>query len=194
MTLRLITDATVEPVTLSEARLWCRIDADDTSEDALLTMLITSARQRAEHETGRSFISQTWERVVDAFPEVELELGQPPVISITSITYIDEDGTEQTLSSAAYVLDSATGPGFVLPAEGYEWPATLDTANAVTVRFVSGFGADAAAVASPIKQWMQMHIATAWKFRESVASGANVAELPNRYVDGLLDRYRTWGA
>jgi uncharacterized phiE125 gp8 family phage protein len=193
MTLKLITDATVEPVTLAEARLWCRIDPDNTAEDAMLQMLITSARQRAEHLTGASFIAQTWERVIDAFPEVEIELGNPPVISITSIKYIDEAGTEQTLNPLAYVLDKDNHPGWALPAEGYEWPTTLDTANAVRVRFVAGFGTTAADVAAPLKQWLQMQVATGYKMREQFVTGVSLTELPSSYVDRLLDRYRNWG-
>lgn len=194
MTLRLITDATVEPVTLAEARAWCRIDADDTSEDALLSALITSARQVAEHETGRVFLLQTWERVVDAFPEAEIELAPREVIAISSIKYIDTAGAEQTLAPSAYVLDRDSEPCFALPAVGYEWPDTLDTANAVRVRFTAGYGSAATSVGRPLWQWMQMHIATAYKMRETVATGASVAELPSRYVDRLLDPYRSWGA
>lgn len=192
MSLKLITDATVEPVTLAEARLWCRIDPDNTAEDALLQMLITSARQRAEHLTGRSFISQTWERVVDAFPLVEIELGNPPLISITSIKYIDPAGVEQTLDPAAYTLDKDNSPGWALPAEGYEWPETLDTANAVRVRFVAGFGATAAEVAAPLKQWIQMQVSTGYQFREQLVSGSSLLEIPSSHVDRLLDRYRDW--
>jgi uncharacterized phiE125 gp8 family phage protein len=193
MTLRLITDATVEPVTLAEAREWCNLDADDTSGDANLTKLISAARRLAEHKTGRSFLLQTWERVVDAFPDAELELAPREVIGITSVKYIDTAGTEQTLDSAAYVLDSDSEPCFVLPAVDTEWPETLDTANAVRVRFTVGFGSSAADVGEPIWQWMQMHIATAWKLRESAVTGISVNEIPGRYVEGLLDPYRYWG-
>lgn len=192
MTLRLITDATVEPVTLAEARVWCNIDADDTEGDANLTKLIAAARRLAEHKTGRKFLLQTWERVVDAFPSVELELAPREVIEIVSVKYIDTAGTEQTLDPANYVLDKDSEPCFVLPAVDTEWPETLDTANAVRVRFTTGFGSAASSVGEPLWQWMQMHIATAWKLRESAVTGIRVNEIPGRYVDGLLDPYRSW--
>jgi len=140
MTLKLITAPAIEPVTLAEAKVQCRVDTDLTAEDDLLSALISTAREMAEHEIGRALINQTWERVLDAFPAAEIELGMPPVSSIVSVTYIDAAGDSQTLASAAYTLEPDLLPGWLLPAEGYEWPDTLDTANAVRVRFVAGYG------------------------------------------------------
>lgn len=194
MTIKLIAAPATEPVSRADAKLWCRIDAADTTEDALIDMLIASARIRAEHITGRSFLSQTWERVIDAFPEVELELGVPPVMSISQITYVDAAGAVQTLAPTAYVLDADQEPGWALPAQGNEWPVTLlDTANAVRVRFISGYADSSNKICAPLWQWMHMQIATAWQFRSQIVAGMTIAELPGRYVDRLLDPYRIWG-
>ena len=46
MPLTLITDATVEPVTLDQAKVQCRVDDDITTDDDLLQTLITAARQQ----------------------------------------------------------------------------------------------------------------------------------------------------
>lgn len=193
MTLRLITAPAAEPVTLAEARAQVRSDPDDTTDDTLLTALIAAARQAAEHLTGRALITQTWERVADAFPPVELELGRPPVQSITSVTYIDTAGTSTVLDPSAYALDDITPPGFVLPAYGTVWPSTLDTPNAVKVRFVCGYGADGDAVPMAIKRWMLLRIGTLYKFREEVAAGVSTSELPSAYTERLLDPFRVWG-
>jgi uncharacterized phiE125 gp8 family phage protein len=189
MTLKLITAPATEPVTLAEAKAQCRVDASD--EDALITALIAAARQEAEHALGRALITQTWERVIDAFPEAEIELGMPPVASIVSVSYVDTAGNTQSLSAAAYLLDGDREPGWLLPAAGYTWPSTLDTANAVRVRFTAGYG-NAAAVPQAIKTWLLMRIATLYKFRESSVLGVSVTEVPGRYTDRLLDPYRVW--
>lgn len=190
MTLKLITAPATEPVTLAEAKVHLRCG---DGEDALLGVLIQAAREHAEHQIGRALITQTWERVIDAFPAAEIELGMPPVSSVAQITYTDTAGTEQTMSAADYSLDADTAPGWVLPAVNTEWPDTLDTASAVRVRFVCGYGA-ASAVPAAIKSWMLLRIGTLYKLREEVVTGKSLAEIPGGYVDRLLDPYRVWGA
>lgn len=192
MTLLKITEPSVEPITLAEAKLHLRVD--HSTDDDLITELIQTAREEAEKVLGRSLITQTWERRLDAFPASEIQLGWPPVQSITSVIYVDGDGTEITLDAEDYTLDSSTEPGYVLPSRTQEvWPVTLDVVNAVRVRFVAGYGSSGASVPASIKTWMKIQIGTAYKLREAVAIGVSVSEIPNRWVDGLLDRYRIWG-
>lgn len=190
MTTKLITGPAVEPISLAEAKAHLRVDSD--AEDALIGLLIASARQAAEHETGRALITQTWELVLDAFPSAEIEIPAAGVASIASVKYLDGAGDEQTVSASAYVLDAESVPAYVLPASGYEWPGTADSANAVRVRYVAGFGAAAADVPASIRHWMLLHIGTAYAQRESVAAGVPVAELPGRYHAALLDPYRVY--
>lgn len=192
MTLKQITAPGLEPLTLAEVRNWCRVDEDDTSDDADLLGLITAMRVQAEHETGRSFLSSTWERVLDAFPPVELELAAQPVQQVVMVRYLDPAGAEQTLPPEAYVLDDVSSPAFVLPAAGQAWPATHDGINTVRVRFVQGWGSPSNPLCAPLRLWMRMQIEAAYKLRGAIAAGHSVAELPNRYVERLLDSYRVW--
>ena len=76
----------------------------------------------------------------------------PPLRSITSITYRDEDGTAATFDAANYRVDTATEPGRVVLAPGADWPSVaLDSSNPITVRFVAGY-ADAGDVPGMAKQ------------------------------------------
>jgi uncharacterized phiE125 gp8 family phage protein len=189
MSLTLITAPASEPVTITEAKLHLRVDGTD--DDTLITALIQAAREQAEHQVGRALITQTWERVLDAFPPAEIELGMPPVIGISSVTYIDTAAASQVMDSADYTLDADRLPGWLLPAYGEDWPNTLDTTNAVRVRFVAGYGA-AADVPAGIRSWILLRIGTLYKHREEISAGVSVAELPSGYVDRLLDPYRVW--
>jgi uncharacterized phiE125 gp8 family phage protein len=182
MTLKLITAATTWPVTRAEAKNQCRIDADLTADDARIDMLIEAATMAAEHELGdRALMTQTWERVLDEFPCVAIELGKQPVSSIVSVKYIDATEVEQTLSSASYSHDTDTDEGlWLLPAIGTSWPSTLDTANAVRVRFECGYGA-AEDVPAAIKTWILLQIEHAY-----------VRKQPPEWVDRLIDRYRVY--
>lgn len=189
MTLKLITGPATEPVTLAEARAQCRVDPDDTSEDSLLESLIAAAREQAEHILGRALITQTWERVIDAFPPVEIELGMPPVLTVESVKYLDEGGDLQTIDSANYVLDNDdNAQGWVLPVADYDWPDTYDGANAVRVRFTCGYGT-ASDVPASVKHWMLVRVASLYKHREET-SGQAVNAIPESLTERLLDRFR----
>lgn len=187
MTLRLIAAPGTEPITRAQAALYVKQDGSDDND--ILDLLITTARGEAEHLLGRALIQQTWERVLDCFPWAEIELGMPPIASITSVKYTDTAGAEQTFDANGYVLDSARIPGWVLPADGYSWPATADTVNAVRVRFVCGYGTNATDVPAPIRTWISMRVATLYDYRQDVAAGVSVAQLPSRHMDRLLDPY-----
>lgn len=194
MGLRLLTVIGAEPVTLAEAKAVCRVDADITADDAMITGMIKAARGQAEQITCRTIVRAQWERSLDAFPEGGIELAWPTVETINSIAYVDAAGALQTLSSALYTLDGREDPGWAMPAEGADWPATLDTANAVRVTFTARWlegGTDACP--EDIRSWIMMRVATLYKFREHVAAGVSVAELPREHGMGLLDRWVWYG-
>jgi uncharacterized phiE125 gp8 family phage protein len=182
MSLKLITEPVSEPVTLAEVKLQCRIDGND--DDAMLTSLITSARQSCEHILNRSLMAQTWELVLDAFPNVDIILRNPPVQSITSIKYIDAvTANEVTLATNKYSLDKDSEPSWVNLAYGAEWPDTLPVANAVRVRYVAGY----TAVPEAIKNWIKLAVKEMY---DGCATGETVSL--NNFMPSLLDRYRVW--
>ena len=183
MPMRLITPPAAEPLTVYEARAHLRLDETDTSEDAALGEAIQAAREAAEHETGRALLEQTWETTADYFPVGGIELGRPPVQSITSITYRDSAGAQQTLAPSAYTLDDTVQPAEAVPVVA--WPTGTD----VRVRFVAGYGDTAAAVPAGIKRWMKLRIGTLYAQREDV-SDKQLTPVP--HTDRLLDPYRTW--
>ena len=190
MALRLIEPPAQTPVTLAQAKAHCRVDGND--EDTWFAVALAAAAAAAEHELSRALVNQTWEAVFDAFPAGGIRLNRPRVQSVVSISYIDAAGAGALMEPEDYVLDAVQMPGYVLPAAGKAWPATYPTANAVRVRFVCGYGPTGASVPATVIQWMLMHIGTAYRNREMVAQGVSISELPNRYVDALLDSERTW--
>lgn len=189
MGLKLHTAAASEPITLAQLKAQCRVDTSD--DDAVLTLAIAAARAKAENYTGTAIISQIWEQTLDAFPEAEIELLKPPVTTINAVTYIDANGAAQTLSSDAYALDASTFPGWLLPAYDTSWPDTRDQANAVTIRYTTGY-ADAAAVPGDMRAWLLMTAAFIYAQREVMVLGGKVAEIPSRFCDSLLDPYRVF--
>ena len=185
--LKLITAPTAMPITLDEAKLHARVEA--SADDTLITALIAAAQEEAEHITGRALVTQTWEQVLDAFSD-SMELGLAPVTSISSIKYLDSTGAEQTLASTVYdLIDEAFPPRVVLKT-GQSWPATYSAADAVRIRFVAGYGSAGSDVPAAIRAWMQVRVASLYAQREAVIAGVSIAEIPGRFLDGLLDPYR----
>lgn len=179
---KLNTPPSAEPLDLAEVKLHCRVDHD--AENALLTALIAAARQQAENRTGRALITQTWELIGDEPPCHEILLPRPPVSAVTSFSYIDPDGVTRDYTD--YRLDKDAAPAAILPAYGSTWPVTRCTPGAVRIRCTCGYGADAAAVPAPIRQWMLLQVGHWYANREAVGD-ARLAPLP--YVDGLIDPY-----
>jgi uncharacterized phiE125 gp8 family phage protein len=176
----------LEPVTVEEARLFCRIDG--TGEDDLLASLITASRQDAEVLLQRSLITQGWRLVLDAFPNSAIALERGVVQTLESITYLDMHGSLQTLAPADYATDFSGCPGRITPAFGKSWPATLAQIAAVSIDYTAGFGPTAADVPEGIKRWIKIRVATVYAHREEVATSGGSA--PHFFVAGLLDAWR----
>ena len=193
MALKLITAPAAEPVSTSEAKSHLRVDT--TADDTYIGTLITVARQNVESHLRRALISQTWEVVLDAFPAGVIRLPKPPLASVTSIKYTDDEGNESTYSSANYVVDSDTEPGRVVLKSGQTWPAVpLAAANGVRVRYVAGYGAAGSNVPQAIRQAILLVIGSLYENREDVlvAQGVSIGVLPFGVV-ALLAPYRIYG-
>ena len=161
------TDATTEPVTVAEMKQQLIIDSSFTDDDTLIEAYIGAARLQCEAYTGISFINTTWTETVDYFPagrEIWLSVGN--VSSVTSIKYIDSDGNEQTFDSSKYIVDTNGNRCRVVLAYGESWPTSRMQANAVTIEYVSGFGAAASDVPEAVKIAIKLSAAYLYEKRE----------------------------
>jgi uncharacterized phiE125 gp8 family phage protein len=185
---RRTTEPTAEPLSVSEALAHLRVDEGE--ENDYVRSLIRTARMNAENRTERTLMPSTWTLRLDAFPVCDaglIELRQPPVTAVTSVTYIDADGNTQTVPTADYVLDTFSEPGRLLPVD--KWPLAASRPGAVTVVYTAGY-ASAAAVPAPIKHWMLLALTDLYELRQR--SGEKPA-LPHDFADSLLAEYRVLG-
>lgn len=192
---RVITPPAVEPVSLVQAKAWCRVDTDDTSQDAVITMLIKAMREYAENITRRAFVERTLELTLERFGG-EIELPRAPLISVDWIKYYDVNGDLQTLSAALYEVNTYEQPGEVRPIATASWPATGLVYNAVQIRYRAGYAENGESgsptdlaynVPAAVKVWMQARLATLYEHREQMIVGATVNPIPRNFADGLLD-------
>lgn len=184
MTFVVVTPPTVEPVTLAEVKAHCRVSGSASDDE--LNAFIVSARMQAEQELRRYLITQTIDAYYDSFPNF-FEL--PPLQSVTSITYLDDNGDSQVLATSQYRVDAVSTPARITPAYGVSWPSTYGVTNAVTVRFIAGYG-DYSSVPQCIKQWIKLQVSNAYDNRTPVTIGGSMSTMPNQFVGGLLDPER----
>jgi len=178
MALVLVTGPATEPVSKEDAKAHLRVDGTD--DDAYITALIVTARRHVEAILRRALMPQTWKLVLDSWPDDVLKLPKPPLTSVSSVAYLDEDGESQTFASANYVVDTNSEPGRLTLAKGASWPSgELYTLGAVQIQFVAGY-ADADAVPQEYKQAILLLAGHFYENREAVvaAQGANIQELP----------------
>jgi len=180
-------DAGTEPVTLTEAKLQCRVESGVSEDDALITSLIIAARNYIEGVTSRSLITQTWELVLDTFPSAgEIKLYKEPILTITDVTTYDEDDASTVMSTSAYRFDKYRGR--ITLVDGYSWPSDLRSHNAVIITFTAGYGAAASNVPQAIKQAALLLVAHWYVNREAVVE-ESLAIIPVG-VASLLSQYK----
>ena len=168
--MRLITPPATLCVPVAAAKAHLRVDHD--LDDAHIEDLIRAATEHLDGWSGvlgRALEAQTWELALDAFPDGAIRLPLGPVASVTSVIYADPAGAEQTVDPGAYVLDAQSVEGWVVPIDG--WPATMETVNAVRVRWVAGTGTPRAA-----RQAILLLVGHWYAHREAVGEAA--VELP----------------
>lgn len=164
---KVTTAPTEEPLTLAEAKLNLRVD--HTADDDLITAIIVVARQWCESFQNRSYVTQTITLKMDKFPCCgdydEIVVPRPPLQSVTSIKYVDEDGAEQTLSSDVYDVDTYSEPGRIGLANSQSWPGVRGDLNGIEVIYIAGYG-DADDVPDRFKRAMHLIIAHLYEHRE----------------------------
>tara|TARA_R110000868_G_scaffold29889_25_gene111156 strand:+ start:3717 stop:4304 length:588 start_codon:yes stop_codon:yes gene_type:complete len=187
-----LTEATApaaEPLSTAEAKAHLRVDVAD--DDDLIDRIIGAARRQAETFTGRALIGQTWDLDLDCFPGWTIDVPKPPLQSVSQIEYLDADGVSQVLSSSLYRVDARRQPGRITPAYGEVWPVTRGTTNAVTVRFVAGYGAAGSDVPEDIRQAMLLIVGDLYEHREETITGTIVGRIP-RSASALLHPYKVY--
>lgn len=187
MALRLITPPSAEPLTVAEAKQ--HMNVTHTADDGYIATLIVAARMHLDGDKGvlrRALSPQTWELVLDRFPD-DILVPLPPLRTVDIVSYTGEDGVQQTLAPDQYTVDNVNEPGWVIAGKN-GWPKTGDYVNAINVTFTAGYDV----VPAPIKAAMLFMIGHLYENREDVVIGLPVAKLPNG-SEMLLAPYKVYG-
>jgi len=178
-------------VDLAAAKIHLDITSSDTSHDLKITTLLLVATRKVENDTQRSLLSRTLKCVLDRFPiNRHIDLEFPPVLEVQSVTYIDANGAEQTLSPSTYVVaKEGTNKARVCLKQSEYWPITSEDPESVTVNYTAG-AARVDDVEPELFQAVMLLISLFWTNKVPVSSDQHY-EVPMNY-DWLIGPFRAW--
>ncbi len=105
------------------------------------------------------------------------KLPNPPLIAVSSITYIDPSGNVQTLDPSTYTVDADSEPGRITPSTGLSWPATKPVIDAVVVNYTAGYGTAGTNVPETY-QLAILQLAAHWYTNRASVSPGALNEVP----------------
>jgi len=175
------------PITLQQVKEWTRIK--DNISDAELSGLIQAATGSAESLMNRPIINRSYTQTMDFLPSV-IELLQVKVQSVTSITYLDTDGNQQTLAADQYRIDfgSLYKKATIEPAHSITWPNTRNVSGSIIITYVAGFGVDLNSVPADVQQAIAYLVGHYYDTRDIVGENAMIPETAH----DILLRHRAY--
>lgn len=175
-----------EPITLDQAKMHLHVVGFD--EDSYISGLITAARQMAEGRLNRTLLQR---QLVTKFyaRDSSFYLPRPPVVSVDTVSYVDNDGAEQIVDVTGYRLEGSEVPRLFASRDA-TWPHLLSDVGEFTVRYTAGYAEGE--VPQPIIQWMLLVIAAMFAHRESMTAGVKVEMIPEEFNRWLLQPYMVY--
>lgn len=126
-----------------------RINTDDNRN--ALAMYLHTAQEVFERLSGRQLLTATYKAYFDAW-HTRLFLPMPPLQTVASVKYYDNNNVLQTLSSTLYHVQTVSTPGILYFTPGMVYPnLTYDLCPKVVVEYTAGYGS-ASQVPHTIKQ------------------------------------------
>jgi uncharacterized phiE125 gp8 family phage protein len=183
-----------ETVTSTQVKAQCRID--HSTDDDLITRLISAARDCIDgpNGIGIAMVSQQWRLSLDYMPgHIWIPMG--PVMSIDTLTYLDDGGVRRTLDSDEYTWRKELFGAWIKPVYNGTWPTVRSDFDSVQVTFTAGFPGTSDSpvtlenVPASLIHAQLMLIGHWYENRETSVIGEVPAELQQGF-DHLANRFR----
>ena len=183
ITYALKTAPAAEPVSLAIVKEFLRVSAANTDQDDVIQALMDTALAEVESQSYRRLFTQTWTITCNNWQEVKEVIKYGRLQTITSIKYLDEDETSQTVSTDDYKVSGTGGADkgrIVFYSDGdFDYPSVFEV-EPITIEFICGYGL-AAAVPEVFKTAIKMLVSDVW-------AGTCYGE----YVQGQMYQNRVW--
>ena len=165
------TPIAAEPITLEQIKRHCRVELDENEFNETLTQFGLAARRHVEKICGMRFAEVGLTVQCDGFGDLA-RLSEAPLVSVTSIGYVDAAGAVQTLADTVYEAHTDWYEPSIALKSGQAWPAIRPGSR---ITLVGKFGGD---LPADIRQAMLMLVAHWFNVREAVNVGNIVTEVP----------------
>jgi uncharacterized phiE125 gp8 family phage protein len=170
--LRVIARATVEPITLADAKLHLRVD-DDT-DDILIEALIAAARDYCERFTGLALTAQSLEYIIDGKDAIFLPIS--PVASVESVASVLEGVESELTEGADYWINLDSIPASITKARSF------DELGVIKINYTT----DASELPPIVRAALMLKLGLLYSDR----GGENTNTYADEAIDNLLRQYR----
>lgn len=189
----------MEPIGLAEAKLNLKVDFDDDdsliarkitaarklcevmAKRAFLNTVFTMTDDAFPWTGGtlnrqtRQFMGQFSGGLGMVFPGVLavnagiLVVPRSPLVSVSSIAYLDTNGAAQVFDPSLYEVETGSS-GRISPIFGQIWPVTYPEIGAITITFMAGEGATSDAIAETDKEAILLILGELYSNRTETAA------------------------
>lgn len=181
----LLTPPETEPLSLSDAKAYLRVETDD--DDAVIASLIAAARSHIEAMSGCAMLTQTWRLVRDCWPaDGRMKLKLAPLRAVIAARVYDEAGVAHAVDPENFVLDAARG---IIAMRAVSLPQPGRATAGIEIDITVGFGAAGSDVPPALMQALRMLLAHWYDNRGLITIGSSVAVMPPS-VNALIASHR----
>lgn len=173
-------------VTLEEAKRHLKVDGDD--EDVEIAAFIAAATGHIDGPDGwlgRALGVQILEARTDVWCGYQVSLPFPPVLELVSISYLDNEGTEQMADLADLDL---LGRNLVAAGSSWPWDGGSRRRESLRIRYRAGYETLPPAIRAAIL----LMVGDLYRNRDSVAFTVATAIPMSTTVESLLAPFRIY--
>lgn len=164
----IITPPTEPALLLATLKTWLRIPTSDTSEDAILTLLIGQAVGCFEAISRRTLMNTGFETFRSCWLQC-YELRRSKLVTIDEVAYNDADELNVVIDSTNYFICKDPAYSKVVFTKVFTFPEKSDQCDSIQIKFTAGLAATTATVPADIQMALMQHIAFLYENRGDCA-------------------------
>ncbi|EBA18395.1 hypothetical protein RSK20926_11769 [Roseobacter sp. SK209-2-6] len=180
-----------EILSAAELRSHLGLGPDEADLDSLVDGYIAAARAQAENYLRKVLRRQRVLAIYDCFGGSRIELPKGPASSVEKVEYLSPVGNWVEVPEADFQAFLAISPGYLRPAFGGSWPATIQAPESVKVTYVAGCADEAAELPPDILQAIRLMVADMFINRGDEAHKQKQKGM-HPGAEALLSPYREW--